>query len=1187
MWRLDGGNQIVKFRNPTLMGYETAIRGSATSGVRFQMRLAGSLLLVCLATVGSASAQSPQSVPILQLNQPVTANLKDGESHTYTLHADAGMLVRVLVMQQGVDVSVEALDLRRARLARSEDSFGRIGSQPLAFVAESADGYLIVVAARKGELGGSYEIRYLDARTVTVEDRRRMAANGHVTAGNAYRSRVSPDRVRAGQVEYEKALTIFKEISDKAGQATSLQYIARLYEDQGDYRRAIENYSAALALWREVPDRRGEAYTMSSIGTMNLYLGNLDLAYTSFERAGEIYREVRNREGEGLCLQEIGNIYRQQGELARGLQYLRQALDVFREVGAKQRMLYVLSNMGVAYHDLGDLDQAATYLNQALVIGHELQQRHGTALAFINLGDIYAEKGETRQALSFYQQALPLCLDVGDENCSGRSFRRLASVNASLGETQTALDFYAKSAAIYRRKERPVELARMLNSAGSLYSLLGDQKRALVLFDEALAVSRKTLSRQDEATTLSNLAGLYADEGDTPKARELYLQALTISREIRNRLNEATNLNRLGFLSHSEGNRPEAIRLFEEALAINKELGTRYNGALALNNLGIVQDAAGNTKLALDYFTRALSVFREIENKNGEAMMLYRVAAVQKKLGQIDRARHEIAAALEIVETIRGKIASTDLRSSYFSTVQQYLDLHIDLLMDEHRAHPGEDFNFKALQVSERARARSLLDLLQEANADVRQGVDRNLLVREKELLELINGKAAQQTLAFSDPRKAELAKSLGKEIAHLSDEFESLQAAIRQSNLRYADLVHAQPLRLAEVQKSLDPETVLIEIKLGDERSYLWLVSGTKLESFELAPRVEIETQARALYELLTERNRGAKGETPAQKRARVLTAEQQLKAVSARLSQTLFGSLASAITNKRLVIVADGALQYVPFGALVNADQIVSLPSIAVLAQLRRQDIGRQVPEKSVAVFADPVFEADDPRLARASRPGHGTQSGSVAQSLPDFDFGLSARGLPRLFASRNEAKAILALAPASSGYGAFDFDASRERAMEAELKHYRVLHFATHGLLNTSRPQLSGVVLSLYDSRGNERDGFLRLNQIYNLNLGSELVVLSACSTALGQDVKGEGLIGLTRGFMYAGARQVIASLWKVDDEATAELMTIFYRNLLREKMSAPKALRAAQVELQSQARWRSPYYWGAFVLQGDWR
>ncbi len=1170
------------------MGYQTDIAKSADLSPRFRLRLAGVLLLVSLATAGSAWSQSPsQSVSILQLNQPLTANLKDGESHIYQLHAEAGRLVTVRVMQQGVDVGVEALDAQRTRLARAEDSFGRVGPQPLEFLAESAGVYFINVVARRDELGGSYEIKYLGARMVTAADRTRLAANRHVTTGNGYRSRATAERLRAGLVEYAKALTLYKHINHLAGQAVALQYTARIYEVQSDYRRALDNYSAALVLWREVPDRRGEGFATSSIGTMQLYLGDLKLAFASFQQAGQIYREVGNKEGEGLCYQEIGNVYRQQGDLARALEFLQQGLSIYRQVGAKGRVPSVLSNIGVAYQDLGDLKQSADYQNQALAIWREMDPLRFGSLAYYNLGDVYAQQGETRRALSFYQQALPLCLEVGDQNCAGRTYRRLAAVYERLGETQTALDNYAKSAAIYRQNERPVELARMLNSAGALYSVLGDKERARGFHQEALDLSRKAQSRQDEAASLSNLAELYEDEGETQKARDLYTLALTISRQIKNRLNEATNLNRLGLLSHSEGDRPGAIGLFEQALAIDTELGTRHDGALALNNLGIVHDGSGNTKLALDYFTRALAIFHEIENKNGEAMMLYRVAAAQRKLGQTGQARRNITAALEIVETIRGKIASTDLRSSYFSTVQQYYDLYIDLLMDEHRARPGEDSNFKALQISEQARARSLLDLLQEAKADVRQSVDRNLLAREKELLELINGKAAQQTLAFSDPRKAELAKSLGAEITRLSDEYESLQSAIRQSNPRYADLVHAQPLGIAEVQKSLDPETLLIEIKLGDERSYLWLVSETKLESFELAPRVEIETQARALYELLTVRNRTPKGETPAQKHSRVLAAEQKLHAVAARLSQTLFGSVASAIGSKRLVIVADGALQYVPFGALVSANELVSLPSIAVLAQLRRQDIGRRIPGKAVAVFADPVFEADDPRLTSASRRKLGTQTGAVAQSLPDFDFGPSARGLPRLFASRTEAKAILALAPSGASYGAFDFDASRERVMGGDLNQYRVLHFATHGLLNTARPQLSGVVLSLFDERGKERDGFLRLNQIYNLNLTSELVVLSACSTALGQDVRGEGLIGLTRGFMYAGARQVIASLWKVDDEATAELMRIFYRNLLRGNMKAPKALRAAQAELQSQARWRSPYYWGAFVLQGDWQ
>lgn len=1139
----------------------------------------------------------PQSteVPTLQLNKTLTGSLKDGESDFYKVQAEAGMLVRIEVMQQGVDLAVQALDSQRTRLARSEDSFGRVGPQLLEFVAETAGDFLVQVLARPGELGGRYEIKYLGARTVTARDRTRQAANRHVTTGNGYRSQGSPERMRAGMVEYGKALALFKQINDKAGQATSLQYLGRLYEGQSDYRKAFENYSAALALWREVPDRRGEGYALSNIGTMQLYLGDLKLADIAFQQAREIYLEVGNREGEGLCYQEIGNIYRQQGDLTKALEYLQQGLNIFREVGAKGRVPYVLSNIGVAYQDLGNLKQAADYQNQALVIFRELAQKSGIALALFNLGDVYAQRGETRQALSFYQQALPLCLDAGDQNCAGRTHRRLAGVYDSLGETQTALDHYAKGAAIFRQRERPVELARMLNTSGRLYSLLGDKKRAAALHAEALTLSRKAQSRQDEAEALSNLAELNEDEGQAQKAREQYQQALAISRGIKHRLAEATNLNRLGLLAHSTGDKLEAIKYFEQALAISNELGAKPNGAMTLNNLGVVHQRSDDAKLALDYFNRALGIFREIENKNGEAMILYRVAMTQKKLGQIPEARRNITSALEIVETIRGKIASTDLRSSYLSTVQDYYGLYIDLLMQEHRNRPAERFDLTALQVSEQARARGLLDLLQEAKADVRQNVDAKFLSREKELVELINAKVARQQQIISDPQKAELAKSLGHEIAQLSDEYERLQASIRQSNPHYADLLHSRPSSLADLQKLLDAETVLLEYKLGHDRSYLWAVSTNGLESFELPGRAEIESLARQFYQSLTERNRAPKSETPVQKRSRVQTADRNVESTAQRLSAMLLDPLGPAIANKRMLVVADGALQYVPFNVLVSIagvrrntpahNEVMSLPSIAVLAQLRNVN-GRTVPPKSVAVFADPVFDSDDPRLPAAVRRKVPRFDNVLTQSESDFDFGQTGEGLPRLIASREEAKAILALSNGTS-YGALDFEASRERAMSAELRQYRVLHFATHSLLNTARPQFSGIVLSLYDEKGKERDGFLRLNQIYNLRLSSDLVVLSACSTALGKDVRGEGLVGLTRGFMYAGAPRVLASLWKVDDEATAELMKLFYQNLLQKKLPPSQALTAAQIEMQTQARWRSPYYWAAFILQGDWR
>lgn len=1180
---------------------------STSPGPDFTCRWVLSLVAACLWAAAHQAAgfhrppvslQQPANIPVLQLNQPLTGTPKAGESQTYKLHLSARTFARVLVKVKSVNTLVRAFNWQKKTLAHADTSFDRTVPKLLEFVGEIEGDYLIEVKAGQNELNRVYEIEYVYTRIATDEDRTRIAANNMVVEGTGLQAKAEGELTRGALVPYNKALVLYKQINDEAGQATTLQHIGRVYESQSDPNKALEYYSSALLLWREVRSRRGEAHNIERIGVMHYFLGNLDLAFPYFQQAVEIYRELGYKGQEGFVYNHIANFYSQKGDIDKALEYFQKGISLLREAGSSVSLGYLLNNMGVAYRDIGDLKRAADFLEQALVIWRKPQHKHGTASAFTTLASIYSQQGEMRKALSFYQQALPFCVQLGDEHCEARAYWRLASVYSSLGETQTALDYYAKTAAIYRRAQRTVELIRMLNSSGALYASLGDKARAFALHLEALALSRKAQSRRDEAASLSNLAELYEDEASTQKARDLYRQALTISRETKNRLNEATTLNRLGLLAHAGGDNDEAVKLFEQALAMSTELGARYHGALVLNNLGIVHDASGNSKLALDSFTRALTVFREIEDKSGEAMMLYRLASVERKLGQTEAARRHITGALEIVETIRGKIASTDLRASYFATVQQYYDLYIELLMREHRDRPTEKLNFTALQVSEQARARSLLDLLQEAKADVRQGVDAKLLARERELLELINGKAAQQQQAFSEPRKAELAKSLGEEITRLSDEYENLQAGIRQSNPRYAELLHSNLLSLTDLQGSLDPDTVLLEYKLGDERSYLWVVTQNSLNSFELPSRVEIETPARQAYELLTERNRSPKNETPAQKQSRIQAADQKLQSVASRLHQILLGPAAASIADKRLVIVADGALQYLPFSIFTGApdsgsngsrtgNEVVSLPSIAVLSQLRRENSARQSPAKSVAVFADPVFESDDPRLPAAVRRKRPSSNAALAESQSDFDFGPAGARLPRLLASREEAQAILALAPAGSSFGAMDFAANRERAMNEQIGQYRVLHFATHGLLNTARPQLSGIVLSLYDEKGNERNGFLRLNQIYNLRLTNELVVLSACSTALGKDVKGEGLIGLTRGFMYAGAPRVIASLWKVDDEATAELMKLFYRNLLRQGMPASRALRAARAEMQQQPRWRSPYYWGAFTLQGDWR
>jgi CHAT domain-containing protein len=337
------------------------------------------------------------------------------------------------------------------------------------------------------------------------------------------------------------------------------------------------------------------------------------------------------------------------------------------------------------------------------------------------------------------------------------------------------------------------------------------------------------------------------------------------------------------------------------------------------------------------------------------------------------------------------------------------------------------------------------------------------------------------------------------------------------------------------------------------------------------------------------------------------------------------LLDPVASLLGNNRLIIVADGVLQYIPFAALpipgrvtipharmengslprsgelvplVMEHEIVSLPSAATIAVLREQLADRQPAPKTVALLADPVFSDEDGRVKKMAAdhkaPNESTnpdpQRGALERAERDaVALGVlrGDSGFPRLTETRQEAIRIAALVPGAEQRQYLDFQASRATAMSRDLSEFRYVHFATHGLLDTLRPELSGIVLSLVDEQGRQQNGFLFAHEVYNLKLPAELVVLSGCQTGLGKEIKGEGFVGLTRGFMYAGAARVMASLWKVNDQATAELMERFYRGVLRKKQRPAEALRAAQIEMWQQSRWKAANYWAAFVLQGEWR
>ena len=540
------------------------------------------------------------------------------------------------------------------------------------------------------------------------------------------------------------------------------------------------------------------------------------------------------------------------------------------------------------------------------------------------------------------------------------------------------------------------------------------------------------------------------------------------------------------------------------------------------------------------------------------AKVQYELADIYRRLNRLEDARSAIEKTIEIIEKQRATISHFDSRASYFASVHRYYALYVQILMLIHRREPTLGFAEKAFDASEKSKVRSLLDLLttsaQDAPCD-------ELLQRQ---LKVQDG---------TEPSTTD-AKLIAGPLPSSTLTMRQVQAEIEGDN------------------------TILLEYALGDEASYLWVIDQHQISSYEL-PRSEEIKKLVEIFRRTLQPPQWKDGESAVEYQARARKADQDFQSYSRQLSRLLLGPVTLART-KRILIVPDGSLQYIPFAALplpstrakeplVRSQEVVILPSASVLANLRKAAAKRTLPTATAAIFADPVFEPDDPRVATFRVRGRSSmQERPPALNRAISDIGAS-HYIARLPASRKEANAIATILRSRDPQGVhvgLDFDASREYVLKEGLTRFRLVHFATHGVVDTRHPEMSGLILSLIDRKGRKGDGYLRLGDIYKLKLSADLVVLSSCDSALGKELESEGIIGLPRGFLYAGAKSVIATLWKVNDEATARVMASLYTRMERGE-SPSSALRGAQLEMLHDEKWSNPYYWAAFSLQGDYR
>jgi CHAT domain-containing protein len=995
------------------------------------------------------------------------------------------------------------------------------------------------------------------------------------------------EALKGAIAKWEEALNLYREIGDRSGETRTLNHIGKVYSDWGEKQKALDYYNQSLSLSREIGDRQQEALTLHNMGNDYSVLGEKPKALDYYNHSLALSQEIGNRQQEAYNFLSIGMIYAELGEKPKALDYYHYSLSLSQEIGDRRWQALTMIALGNLYSGLGEQQKALDYYSQSLPLSRAIKDRIPEAFALICAGRVYSELGEKQTALNYYNQSLKLFRAMGNREQEARNLNYIGIVYSDLGEQQKALEYFSQSLPISQAVGDRSGQAVILISIGHVYSELGEQPKALEYYSQSLRIFQAIGDRSSSATTLTSIGIVYLELEDKEKALEYFSQSLILKRIVGDRSGEALTLTSMGKV-YAELEKPQkALEYFNQSLPLRRIVGDRSGEALTLTNIGKVYANLGEKEKALEYFNQSLPLSQSTRDRSSEALILYSIATVKRDFGNLNEALTNIKAAIEIIEDLRTKIVSPELRTSYFATVQKYYQFYIDLLMQLHKNTPNSSYDRQALEASEHSRARSLIELLKEANANIREGVSPELLQKERSLQQELDHLEQQFTAIINRANPIpEKQTELDRKRQILLAQYEDIQAQIRATSPRYAALTQPQPLTLAEIQQQiLDENTNLLQYSLGKERSYLWVVTKTSLTSYELPKADDIEEAARNFRDNFTNH--------------RYRNNLNRLAKTNNIISQMILSPVAAQLGKKRLLIVGDGVLNYLPFTALSLPDnsgkngnnflifdhEIVLLPSASTLAILRQNYNDRQSPNKDLAILADPVFSANDERVKSI-------YSATTQQTIESANLGLNRSSLDhqlqfkRLKFTRQEAEVIQSLFPINSRSEFLDFDANRTTATNPNLSQYKIIHFATHGLVDSVHPELSGIVMSLVDKNANPLNGFLRLTDIFNLKLSADLVVLSACQTGLGQNIQGEGMVGLTRGFMYAGAKRVVVSLWSVDDQGTAQLMVRFYQGMLQKGLPPAAALRAAQLEMLQQEKWHHPYYWAAFTLQGEW-
>jgi CHAT domain-containing protein/tetratricopeptide (TPR) repeat protein len=875
------------------------------------------------------------------------------------------------------------------------------------------------------------------------------------------------------------------------------------------------------------------------------------------------------------------------------IENLQKALALFEATGDLQGQATALFHIALINgYEYGDKTKSIEFYEKALGIWSKIDDEAGRAICLTYLADEIRDYDSTvkprsyyiEKAQNYFDEALSLHRKLNDTRDEAAALAFLCRLYNDTGSFQKGFDACRQAHRIEVDTDPLIGYWIYTNFA-SLNSNSGDLENALKFNAaalERLEIVKDYVNPYRKAFIKSNIGGILISQKKYREAEQYLRESLTITEEVKRTLYSGYILVRLCLIYYETNRLPEALEAAEKAVEIyRQESPVKIQGAL--NVLGKVQFSLGQTETARALFTEAVEINRRNKDRYAEADSLYNLATLENAAGNLETARQNIELAISNSEIIRALLLGKNQRTSYLSILKKYYELEIQLLIKLYEKTDEPRFLEQAWKTHEKIRARSLMENLLASGLNLNEFAPKDFFAKEQALLEEVAAAELKRVEAIKAKNPA-AQKSAEAELSKRFEEYNVLQENFRQKNPQLSSINQPVDWSVADAQAMLDDDTAILEYALGEQQSYVWIIGKTSFKFAKLASKPVINQAVREFYQALTDRD--AKDD-------RLITEKSQ------NLSRQILSPIADDLRNiKQAIVIADGSIQLIPFSALTLAPnapfeplvsnvEIVNAPSFSSLAFLCGTKADRQKSsDKLLAVFADPIFENDDERFALGKMQKKPVSTKELPENLEQAlrDFGIEK--LSRLPFSGIEAREIGKFAPDQTVL-ALGADASRQKFLRGDFNSYRILHFATHGFLNQQNPELSGLVLSLYDRDGKSQNGFLRVLDLYSLHLNTDLVVLSACQTALGKEIDGEGIVGLTRGFMYAGASSVVSSLWKVEDAATAELMKRFYRAMIKENQTPSAALRTAQNELRQIPRFKNPRYWSGFTLNGEWK